>query len=103
MPPNEKLLMPNIQLILITTLLLCIFSSCAINRDETAKKLGVKQQSTETVNMQTDTINKEIGKTDSGKGYGVYGTSTEEDKKRAASPDNKEDTDAKGVGIYIEY
>ncbi len=92
--------------VLITALSLCIFSGVAFGDNGTVEKLGIEKQTTDAAKISTDIYRKELGKTDNGKGFGVYGSSTEEHKKNNklnSSANENEGTDAKGAGIYIEY
>ena len=96
------------KVVLITAVLsMSLFSNGAHADSDMMKKLGVQKQTTDTLNTRTETYKKELGKTKSGKGYGVYGNSTTEYK----NPDGERDTTAneaqgrgsKGVGVYLDF
>ena len=91
------------KIIVIVSLML---SLSAYGDDNAAEKYGIEKQRTDTVNTRTDIYKKELGKTESGKGYGVYASSTTEykyDGERDTSANEKEGAGSKGVGVYIEY
>ncbi len=92
--------------LLIITLSVFMLPSLALADDNAAEKYGIEKQRTDTVNTRTDTYKKELGKSESGKGYGVYASSTTEyknDGERDTSANEKEGAGSKGVGVYIEF
>lgn len=75
--------------------------------DDLMKQYGVEKQIIDTNNTRTDIYRKELGKTDSGHGYGGYyqsrktydGYGGERDTSAHEIPDGR----SSGVGVYIDY
>ena len=84
-----------------------LFCNGAHADSDLMKKLGVQKQTTDTLNTRTETYKKELGKTKSGKGRGVYAGSTTDYK----NGDGERDTTANQVpgggsvsgGVYHEF
>jgi len=72
-----------------------------------ADKLGVEKRTHDMGNTRTDTYTKELGKTDSGNGYGVYGSSSREYRdahgERDTSANEVPGSESKGAGVYIDF
>ncbi len=96
-----------IKLIFISSILLTYaYLNIAFADDNLMKKYGIQKQTTDSVNTRTDTYMKELGKTKSGNGYGIYGSSTKEYKssgERDSSANEKPGGSSLGAGIYKKF
>ena len=90
----------------ISGLLMLITAEISIADNNNLEQYGVRKNTSDTYNTQTDTYTKEVYKTDD-HGYGVYGSSTREynnsDGERDTNANENPNSGSKGAGIYMDF